>query len=336
MTALRRFFSHPQNVVAGLIIGLFVFMALAAPWLAPPADSQSSTMFKSLGAGIDRTPHPPSDDALLGTVAQIPQLPRFGFVAGQDAAFQWDVYYTVIWGARSALRFGLVTTGLTALLGVFIGAVSGYIGGWVNGVLMRLTDAFLAFPVIAAVWVFDRLWYGRIYNPWADVYGFVFTPWEKLLLRLELDPVTLAVVLFSWMAYARLINTSVVQLKGRVFVTAARASGARAGRIIWRHLLPNALSPIVVMMARDVGGLVILASAFTFIGIGGNVAWGIILVASKDYIIGIGGNPLIYWWTFVPVSLALILFGMGWNLLGDGLNAYLNPRSRGARWRRRR
>lgn len=331
MTELRRFVTRPQNALALIIVAVFVGMAVAAPWLAPPTDPTAPSLFKSLSQRIDRTPRPPDAEARLGTVAQIPQLPRFGFLPGQDTAFQWDIYYTVIWGARSALRFGLVATGLTAVLGVFIGALSGYAGGWVDRLLMRLSDAFLAFPVIAAVWVFDRLWFTRIYNPFAEVYGFVFTPWERFLLRTELDPVTLAVILFAWMPYARLVNAQVSQHKQRAYVTAARATGATGRRILLRHVLPNAISPAIVLMARDIGGLVILASAFTFIGVGGNVAWGILLVASKDYIIGVGGNPLTYWWTFVPASLALILFAVGWNLLGDGLNAHLNPRARRGR-----
>jgi len=94
-----------------------------------------------------------------------------------------------------------------------------------------------------------------------------------------------------------------------------------------RHLLPNAIAPAVVLVARDVGAMVILESAFTFIGMGGNTEWGVLLVTGRDYVIGMGGNPLAYWWTFLPVSLALVFFGVGWNLLGDGLNTMLNPRT---------
>ena len=86
---------------------------------------------------------------------------------------------------------------------------------------------------------------------------------------------------------------------------------------------------IVVLGARDVGAMVILATAFTFIGLGGSTEWGMLLVAGRDYVIGAGGNPLTYWWVFVPTTLALILFGIGWNLLGDGLNTVLDPRITG-------
>jgi peptide/nickel transport system permease protein len=275
---------------------------------------------------LDRVPNPPSAEHPLGTVPQINLLPRFGIAPGQDASYQWDVYHTLIWGTRSALRFGIVVTLVTAAVGVLVGAVSGYAGGAVNGLMMRMTDAFLVFPPIAAVWLFNRLLFTRVLAPFVELPELSW--WENVLYQLEIDPVMLALIAFSWMPYARIINANVSWLKQEEYVLAARSIGAAGPRILFRHLLPNAITPAVVLAARDVGGLVILATAFIFIGIGGNVAWGILLVGARDYIIGIGGNPLSHWWVFLPVSLALTLFGIGWNLLGDGLNTVLNPRAR--------
>ena len=153
------------------------------------------------------------------------------------------------------------------------------------------------------------------------------TIWQELLLKSNIDSIMISLILFSWMPYARLINAMVLQVKQAEFIEAARALGAPNRRIIWRHLLPNAISPAIVLAARDVGGMVILASAFTFIGLGGKIAWGVVLVGGRDYVLGLGGNPFTYWWVFLPISLALILFGISWNLLGDGLNDLLNPRS---------
>jgi peptide/nickel transport system permease protein len=135
----------------------------------------------------------------------------------------------------------------------------------------------------------------------------------------------LALIVFSWMPYARIVNALAAQLRSAEFVVAARALGASDRRIIVHHLFPNVIAPAIVLAARDIGSMVILESAFTFIGLRGTVAWGVLLVAARDYVIGIGGNPFAYWWTFLPVALALILFGVGWNLLGDGLNTMLNP-----------
>jgi peptide/nickel transport system permease protein len=108
----------------------------------------------------------------------------------------------------------------------------------------------------------------------------------------------LALIAFSWMPYARLINANVLRIKQQGFIEAAHAQGLSHPRIILRHLVPNAIGPVVVLAARDVGGMVVLAVAFTFIGLGyGGTPWGNLLVASRSYIIGVGGNPLRYWWT---------------------------------------
>jgi peptide/nickel transport system permease protein len=213
-----------------------------------------------------------------------------------------------------------VVTTLTALLGTLIGAISGYLGGFVNRLVMRVTDAFLTFPAIAAVFLFGQMMIST--NPEATL-----TAFQKVMLALKLDPVMLALTLCSWMPYARLINASIIRLKQTEYAMAARTVGVPPLRIVLRHLLPNALAPIIVLAARDVGGLVILEAAFTFIGVGGNSTWGQLLVAGRGWIIGPGGNPLAYWWIFLPPTLALVLFGIAWNLLGDGLNTLLNPRT---------
>jgi peptide/nickel transport system permease protein len=142
----------------------------------------------------------------------------------------------------------------------------------------------------------------------------------------------LAFILFCWMPYARIINANVTKLWQADFVIAARVLGASDWRIILRHLLPNAIAPAIVLLTRDIGALVVLEAAFAFIGVSGSIQsaampeWSRILLLSRSWIIGIGGNPLVYWWTYLPVTLALIILGTGWNALGDGLNTILNPR----------
>ncbi|MBK8988466.1 MAG: ABC transporter permease [Chloroflexi bacterium] len=272
MIAWRRFFRRKQNWLALLLVGGFLFVALAAPWLAPPDNPANPSPFKSVNRTFDRLPQPPGGDSPLGSVGQLANLARFGFTPGQDRFEQWDVFYTLIWGTRSALRFGLTVTLTTAVLGLLIGLISGYAGGIVQQGLMLFTDAFLTFPVIAAVWLFQRLLFGRIFNPLT--LPEMYLGWERAFIWLDLDPIMLALILFAWMPYARLVNGMVIQQKQADYVTAARALGASHRRIIWRHLLPNVISPAIVYGARDVGGSVILASAFIFIGFGGSVTWG--------------------------------------------------------------
>ena len=299
---MARFFSSWQNLLASVIVAVFVLAAILAPWLSPADDPQDPSPFRVVGKSYNLVPRPPSAESPLGTVPG-----------------QLDVYHTLVWGTRSALRFGLSVAVSTACIGILIGAVSGYFGGAVNGLLMRITDAFLAFPAIAAVLLFRQVMMPAAV--WVEP-----TPLQQSLLDLHVDPVLVTLILFSWMPYARLTSVNIVQLKQTEFVQAAVSVGVPKGRIVGRHLLPNALSSVVVLAARDVGAMVIVATAFTFVGLGQSTEWGTLLVTSRDYVIGSNGNPLTYWWVFLPVTLALVLFGVGWNLLGDGLNDLLNPR----------
>lgn len=326
MIRWRYFLRQRQNWLAMLLILLFVLVAVLAPQLAPPDDPTDPSPFKITGQTFQRLPKPPTAEHWLGTTPQIQDLVLFGVAPGQDASYDWDVYYTLIWGARSALQFGIVVTGLTAVIGITIGALSAYWGGWFDRLVMGITDAFLTFPIIAVLWVVQRTLFARVYTFFPDLETWRW--WEHLLVDLKISPIMITLILFSWMPYARMINTAVHQLRHAEFVEAAIALGASGPRIIRRHLLPNALSPTIVLIARDVGGMVVLAAAFIFIGFGGEIGWAIMLVASRDFVIGLNGNPFIYWWSFVPVALALTLFALSWNLLGDGLNTAMNPRRR--------
>lgn len=302
MRRLRGALSNGQIRLAVAILGLFLVVAILAPQLAPPDDPQDPSATRIVVGSHNTVPEPPSQEARLGT-----------------APGQFDIYYSLVWGTRSALRFGLVVALSTAAIGLLVGAVSGYFGGPIHGLLTRITDGFLTFPAIAAVWLL-----GQVLMP-ANIYAEP-TPLQQTFYDLHLTPVLLGLVFFSWMPYARLVSVNIIQLKQAEYIQAARALGMRNTRIIRRHLLPNALSPVLVMASRDVGAMVVLAAAFNFVGLGGSTEWGNLLVVGRDYVIGLGGNPLAYWWVFVPVTLALILFGIGWNLLGDGLSTVLDPR----------
>ncbi len=332
MRRLRRFFAFAPNWLALLLVGAFIMVAFVAPWLAPPEDPEHPSSSKLVEGCFASTPLAPSHEQLLGTVAY--------YVTGVTGpnVLHFDVFYSLVWGTREVLRFGLITALAAALLGVVIGAVSGYIGGVFKMLTMRLTDAFLAFPLIAGVWLFRTLMQTANlelvdYNNFAPV-KVPGTPFQQLVLALDIDPVMLTLILFSWMPFARIISASVMVLKQAEYVQAAQVLGARPLRIIFRHLLPNAIAPAIVLLARDIGGMVIMQTAFAFIGVSGTVnstaipEWSRLLMLGRHWIIGQGGNPLTYWWLYIPVTLALIFFGIGWNLLGDGLNMVLNPRTR--------
>ena len=304
---LRRLLSRRQSWFALFVISLFVVMALSAPVLSPPAkNTDQSVGLKSVGRASRGVPQPPSDKARLGTTSE-----------------QYDVFHSLLWGARNALRLGLSVAIVSAIIGTLVGAISGYVGGTVNSVAMRITDAFLAFPVLLGVLVFSRL-FTTIGVDWTVPP----TPIPSILSDAGLNTIMVTLMAFMWMPYARMVNANMQQIKHSDYVIAARAVGAPPRRILFRHLLPNVLPPIIVLMARDIGGVVILDATFSFLKLEGMVEWGQLLASNRSWLVGAYGNPFTYWWVVLPFVLALILFGVAWNMLGEGFNFALNPRAR--------
>lgn len=312
-------FLHRWRSWLGLVLLAYLAgMAIAAPYLAPQADPSNPQVFQRVGKATDPVPHPPNEKALLGTLSK-----------------QYDVWFTVVWGLRQAFQFGLSVTIVAAAFGILYGATSAYLGGVTNNVMMRVADAFLTFPVLAAIVFMSQIigvllkatgaYISYYYNVW--MFAETLTAMQQLLVNI--DPVMWSLVLLSWMPYARLVNASVLRLRNVEYVTSARALGAGHARVILRHLLPNVISPEIVLAARDVGGMVIIQATFTFIGLGGNSPWGQLLSNARDWVVGPGGNPLVYWWTYIPATFLLILFSVSWNFVGDSLNDWLNPRKIG-------
>jgi peptide/nickel transport system permease protein len=314
MRKMRRFTAHWQNILGLVIVCVYIAIAIAAPVLAPLEETSIMGIYfkQVIERRQDRgTPLPPSREAPLGT------LPG-----------GWDVLYSLVWGTRSAIRLGLIVALGSAVIGITIGAVSGYLGGRLNIFALWITDVFIAFPPIAGVVLF-RVVFEKIIQKIVQGPEAATSQSSAILTSLiitVLDPVTITLILFLWSRHARLINVNVARIKESQYIQASKALGASSGRILRWHLIPNAISPAIVLIATDIGSAVILSASFTFVGLGSSSLWGGILVMSRDWIIGPGGSPFVFWWTFVPTSLALILFGIGWNLLGDGLNAMLEPR----------
>lgn len=351
MRTLRFKFSHWQNWLAIFLVAAFVFIAVAAPLLSPndPKNPGTVKIVRQVDDSGEFFPRPPrksntpairlKDPALIFD----PQPPSKSAPLG-TLPHMVSVWHALVWGTRSALVFGLTVAVLVALLGVVIGASSAYFGGFINSLLMRITDAFLSFPVIAGIVLIQQIVTTTLFNAGLRLFtgglgGSFLTPspsvivmqmpenLPKILLLLQkINPILIAFILFSWMPYARMMNTVVLRNKQTQYVQAARALGAGHFRLIFRHLIPNSIAPVIVLAARDVGSMVLLQATFTFIGMGGESPWGMILMRGRDWII-VHGGIFTYWWVFLPATLALVLFGIGWNLLGDGLNDRLNPRT---------
>jgi peptide/nickel transport system permease protein len=211
-----------------------------------------------------------------------------------------DILSRLIYGSRIALIVGIGATAIAVTIGVTVGALAGYFGGKVDFILSRLVDTLMAFPLLALLLTLSS----------------VFGP--------SLRNVVVVIGLTVWASYARLVRAEVLSLRERDFVLAARASGAGDRRIIFRHIVPNALGPVIVIASLAVGGVIILESALSFLGLGVSrptASWGTMLSDGREYI---RNYPHIA----IAPGVAITITVLSFNLVGDGLRDALDPRQR--------
>ncbi len=211
-----------------------------------------------------------------------------------------DVFSRMIYGARVSLEVGLVAAGLSTALGVLLGAIAGYYGGKVEAIIMRFTDMMLCFPTFFLILAVIALLEPNILNIMA------------------------VIGLTSWMGVARLVRAEFLSLKERDFVMAVRSLGAGDARIIFRHILPNAMAPVLVALTLGVAGAILTESGLSFLGLGVQpplASWGNILTQGK-------ANIEIAWWLSLFPGLAILVTVLGYNLLGEGIRDALDPRLR--------
>lgn len=280
------------SIIGLAIVFFYVLMALLAPILAPPGDiSQGGDPMNMPKYGGSLIPSPPSVRNPLGTMQG-----------------QYDIYYGCIWGARSALRIGLYVAGGSLLIGLLIGIVAAYYGGWMDEILMRLTDIVLAFP-------------GLILSMALIV---VLVPIGVQ----RLDAVMLSLTVVGWPGYARLIRGEILRVKNEDYVEAAKSVGCSDFRIITRHLLPNSIYAVLIVFTLDMGTIVLAAAALSFLGLGASIGyadWGQIVALSLNWIYASPSQPFAYWYTFIIPGVFISMFVLGWNLLGDALRDILDP-----------
>ena len=284
---------NPVSIAGTFIVLFFVIVAVLAPVLAPPPIP--SEPYQIPRDGFEAQPHAPS--------VQHP----FGTTQGQ-----YDIYYGVVWGTRTAFEIGLIVTGTTVLIGGILGAVSAYAGGWIDEVIQRIVEIVLAFPFLLAALTMATVLAPKIHN--GLVTGMV------------------ALIAFGWPGYARLIRGDVLSVKQRDFGLAARSVGALNRRILFRHIIPNAMYSLLVVASLDIGTYVLTFAALSFLGIGageGYADWGQLLSYARNWIPDLAR----YWYIVVYPGAALVLFVLGWNLIGDALRDALDPRMREMRKR---
>jgi peptide/nickel transport system permease protein len=228
VTEIRYFFyqlrKNPLSILGISIIMVFLVVALLAPVIAPPPEGHSET-YQIPRSGFSATPQPPSEDHPFGTTEG-----------------QYDIFYGVIWGTRTAFQVGLLVVGATLLLGIFLGSIAGYFGGIIDEVIMRITDIFLAFPPL--------------------ILAMAIT----VALGPSITSVMFALIIVSWPSYTRLIRGDILSVREEDYVEATRGVGSSHARIIIRHILPNAIFPSLIMASLDIGAVVLSAAALSFLG----------------------------------------------------------------------
>ncbi len=300
----------PASIMGFILIGLFILIAIFAPVIAPPVGKDP---FKIPRDGFSGEPRPMGAE----WKKNVPDIPFwYTPLTGKDkwvhllgtAQGQYDIFYGIIWGTRTAFKTGFIVVVATFLIGVIIGSIAAYYGGAIDNILMRIVDVFMTIPYIMM----------------ALIMAAVLTP----VIGRSLIPATLALITFGWMGYSRVIRSDILSVKQRDFVLAARVAGVKDGRILFRHILPNAIFPTLVLASLGIGDVVLGFAALSFLGIGTEVGyadWGQVLSFARNWITSLGN----YWYIVVWPGLTLVLFVMGWNLVGDAMRDVLDPRMRG-------
>lgn len=309
---LRVFRRNLPARIGAALVAAFVLVALLAPLLAPPQGNCRRDL------SLSDTQVWPGPLAYVREVLAPPpaclQMPRQGF-ASQPTPPQvgaplgrvngYDIRYGLVWGTRTALFLGITVVTISLAVGGLVGLLAGYFGGALDNVLMRLTDVTFAFPGLVLVLV--------------------------AALGPGLGNIILALSLVSWVGIARVLRSEVLRLREVEFVAAARGLGLRHLRIAFRHILPNALGPVLSLVVLEMGSLPILAGALSFLGLGtpvGFADWGQLIALAQKWIQGPSGQPFAYWYVTLFPGLCIALYSLGWNLLGDAVSESFDPRNR--------
>ncbi|PYE54515.1 peptide/nickel transport system permease protein [Deinococcus yavapaiensis KR-236] len=313
MRKLRR---NPLGMTGFVFVAFFALVAVFAPLIATPREnclrdlnlSTSTQVRNPLGGAFwqaifmppqscyqiprlsfDDTPTPPGKTAILGT------------------SRGYDIFYGLVWGTRTSLRFAVIIVGITLALGIMIGAISGYYGGWVDNIVQRFIDVIFAFP------------------------GFVLLVVLITILKPSVSTIVLAFSITGWAGYARIVRGDILRTRQLEYVDAARSLGARDSRMIFKHVVPNSLTSVIATAVLDFGTIPLSIAAISFLGLGlpfGYADWGQVMAFARTWMQGPPSAPLAYWYvTFFP-AITIVLFSLGWNLLGSAARDAFDPRSR--------
>jgi peptide/nickel transport system permease protein len=271
-TALLR---NPLSVLGGLIILLLVFTAIFAPWIAP---------YSATGQNLTERLLAPSAEHWMGT----DELGR-------------DIFSRVIYGSQITLTIVLLVAVISAPLGLLVGAIAGYFGGWPDRILMGFTDIFLSMPKLILALAFVAALGPGINNA------------------------IIAIAITSWPAYARIARAETLTIRNSEFIAAIRLQGANPLRVIVQHILPLCTSSMIVRVTLDMAGVILTAAGLGFLGLGAQPPlpeWGAMISRGRTFILD-------QWWVATMPGFAIILVSLGFCFLGDGLRDVLDPKNEG-------
>jgi peptide/nickel transport system permease protein len=285
---LRRIFKNPSAIIGFSLLLCFIAVAVFAPYIAPPKYQHNP--YQMPHKGYSQTPKPPSKSNIFGTTSG-----------------QYDIFYGAVWGTRTAFKIGIFVIGIAVIIGVALGIISGYYGGIIDEIIMRIVDIIFAIPLLvltmAIVVAFGR----------------------------GLDNVMIALAMVKWRDYVRVMRSGILTLRELDYVQAAKVMGVSNVKIMLKHILPNGIYPVLVMASMDIGSMVIVAAFMSFIGLGapkGYADWGQMVALARNYIVGPPDDPLKYWHAIAIPGICIILFVLAWNLIGDALRDAFDPKQR--------
>ena len=267
-----RFTRNPLAMLGLAIFIVLLVFALLAPWVAPQNPNAGDLAKRLL---------PPGGEHWLGTDQQ-----------GRD------IWTRIVYGSRTTLLIIFMVAVTAAPMGIAIGATAGYLGGWVEAVLMRVTDAFLAFPKLVLALAFAAA------------------------LGPGIENAVLAIALTAWPPYARIARAETLTVRNTDYVAAARISGASGIRILMGHIMPMCLPSLIVRVSLDMAGVILIAAGLGFLGLGvapPQAEWGKMVADGRELILS-------QWWVCTYPGIAIFIVSLGFNLIGDGLRDVLDPR----------
>jgi peptide/nickel transport system permease protein len=272
--AARSILANPTAVVGLVIVALLVAVAVFAPWFSMGKSPLDQDLAGRLGA--------PSSDHWFGT----DELGR-------------DILARTLYGARATLTIVALVSIVVVPIGLAVGTIAGYLGGWVDVVLMRITDIFLAFPRLILALAFAAA------------------------LGPGIENAIIAISLTSWPPYARIARSETLTIAQSDFIQAVVLQGASTWRILFRHIVPLCLSSVIVRLTLDMAGIILTAAGLGFLGLGAQPPtpeWGAMVSSGRDVILD-------QWWVATIPGLAIFIVSLGFNLLGDGLRDVFDPKS---------